>query len=174
MAGKLSPLKFALNFEIRGVDMYLRLASKTENPLGKKLFYSLAEEEIDHARKVDEIYNSLNQKSGYKSIARGRVVPSIESIMKGFFLKSRSRDIDKGKENISGYKVALELERKSCDIYKKFSENAGSDAEKKFFRYLLSEEKTHLEAVENVYAYLTRTGDWLEEDESRTWNWMNI
>ena len=172
--GMVSPLKFALNLETKSVDMYLRLAAKTANPLGKKLFYSLAGEEVEHAMKVDEIYNGIMEKGDLRLVANYRLLPSIESVMKGFFLKSSTRNLDKGNENVDGYKIALKLEKQSCEAYKRFADNSMSESEKRFFNGLLEQEKVHLDAVVNVYSYLTHNGDWLQEEESRTWNWMNI
>jgi len=171
---KTSPLKFALDLEIKGVNMYLKLASETPNLLGKKLFYSLAGEEVDHARKVDEVFNGLTPEEGSAELANTASLPSIESEMKDFFFNAGAGEIVKGEEKSSGYKLALDLEKKSCEIYKKFMDNAKTEAEKKFFQGILNEEKAHLEAVINVYSYLTSSGDWLQEEESKVWNWMNI
>ena len=172
--GKVSPLKFALNLEVKSAAMYLRLAAETANPLGKKLFYSLAEEEIQHAMKVDEIYSSVKGSGDFRLLATHRSLPPIKNVMKGFFLKSTTRDLEKGNENISGYKIAIKLENESCEVYQRFADNSPTDHEKRFFNSLLAQERAHLDAVANVYSYLTSTGDWLEEEESKTWNWMNI
>ena len=113
--GKVSPLKFALNLEVKSAAMYLRLAAETANPLGKKLFYSLAEEEIQHAMKVDEIYSSVKGSGDFRLLATHRSLPPIKNVMKGFFLKSTTRDLEKGNENISGYKIAIKLENESVN-----------------------------------------------------------
>ncbi|MCX5781197.1 MAG: ferritin family protein [Elusimicrobia bacterium] len=170
----LNPLEFALSMEVKSVDMYLRLAIETKNPLGKKLFYSLAGEEIEHAKKVDELFNNIDQNNGYKGIAGSRPLPSVESEMKGFFLKSRAKHLEKGNENISGYKIAIKLEKESYSLYAKLYESSQTGSEREFYKNLMKEEKTHLEAVVNVYSYLTRTDDWFQEEESKVWNWMNI
>ncbi len=171
---KTSPLKFALDLEIKGVNMYLKLAEETKNLLGKKLFYSLAGEEVQHADKVDEIYNGLLPEAGSVETAQMALVPSIESEMKEFFFNAGKGEIVRGEENSTGYKLAIDLEKKSCEIYQKFLDEAKTDAEKKFFGEILNQEKAHLEAVINVYSYIKSTGDWLQEEESRVWNWMNI
>lgn len=169
---KTSPLEFALDLELKGVNMYLKLATETSNPLGKKLFYSLAGEEIEHAKKVDEIYHKL---SGYNNLQlTSKNLPSVANELKGFFLKSRSRDLEKGSENVSGYKIAMRMEKESIFVYNRFMETARTDLEKGFYRQIIKEEKVHLEAVLNVYSFLTKTDDWLQEEESKTWNWMNM
>jgi rubrerythrin len=163
-------LSFVLDFEAKGVEAYLKLAAKTENRLGKKLFYSLAAEEIEHARKADEFYGGISAKPGFKPVEAA----PLESIIKGFFEKMEKTDMKKGGENVEGYELAMELERKGYAAYEKLLNDAKTDEEKKFFKWILSEEKEHLSAISNVYSYLTGTGDWLQEDESRVWNWMNL
>jgi len=171
MDKKISALKFVLDFEAKGVAMYLKLAANTGNLLGKKLFYSLAAEEIEHARKADEVYNGFGAKESF-SQQTIEAIP-IEKALKGFFDKIGRTKLKKGVENIGGYELAMEMERKGYEIYDKFLKGAKSAEEKAFFKWILAQESEHLSAIANVYAYLTGTGDWLESDESRTWNWMN-
>ncbi len=68
----------------------------------------------------------------------------------------------------------MEMEKKGIKAYNDFLNQTDNEAEKKFFVRLIEEEKKHLEALENVYSYITATGDWLKDEESKTWNWMNI
>ena len=160
-------LKFVLDFEAKGVATYLKLAAQTDNRLGKKLFYSLASEEIEHARKADEFYGA---KQGFRAVE----VEPIADIMKDFFEKMEKAELKKGAENIEGYELAMELERKGYAAYEKFLKDSKNGDEKNFFKWLLGEEKEHLSAIANVYFYLTGTGDWLQEEESKVWNWMNL
>ena len=172
MVEEKSALKFVLDFEKKGVNMYLELAAKTNNPLGKKLFYSLGSEEIAHARKADEAYSGF---SSYESLAlKTADALSVEQVLKEYFKKMTGTKFKKGGENTEAYELAMDMERKGYETYDSFLKNAKTDQEKAFFKWILHEESEHLAAIANVYAYLTGTGDWLEEDESRTWNWMNL
>ncbi len=49
-----NPLEFSLDFEIKGTNLYLDFAKKTKNLLSKRLFYSLAKQEVEHAQLFDE------------------------------------------------------------------------------------------------------------------------
>jgi rubrerythrin len=170
---KVTPLEFALDFEAKGTSMYLELAKKTINPLGKKLFYSLAMEEVAHAQKIDEISMKLKSQTGASSLG-DPALPGVEEQLKEFFKNASKQELSKGSEDIKGYELAMEMERKGYKTYNDFMVNAKSDTEKQFFQALLGEEKKHLEALSNVYNYLTKTGDWLQEEESKVWNWMNF
>ena len=168
----MNPLKFSLDIEINGARIYLDLAVKTENLLAKKLFYYLAMEEIKHAERFDEIYGEIM--AGEKSGVGIKREPDIEKDLKIFFKESDKASLKAGSENISGYEMAIKLEKKSYIAYEKFRNAAKSGAEKEFFSQLMKEEESHYDALANVYYYLTGNGDWLQEDESRVWNWMNM
>lgn len=169
----LSPLEFALGMETQGVGMYLKLAVRTSNALGKKLFYSLAGEEIDHARKIDTIVSGISSSAGWESV-KERTLPSVSVTLKNFFTKNSHLNLKKDQGNLEGYRIAMEMEKESYAAYENYYRGAKTEAEKGFFRELLAQEKEHLDALTNVYSYLTDTEDWLQENESKVWNWMNL
>ncbi|MBN1823498.1 MAG: ferritin family protein [Endomicrobiales bacterium] len=164
---ELSPLDFVLDFEANGCRMYLKLAARTRNLLGKKLFYSLAAEEIDHARKADETFNAGETQ-------KAPSLPAVEAVLKDFFGKAVRSEFKKSGESTEAYELAMEMERKGYEAYENFLKKAKTEKEKSFFKWILNEEKEHLSAIANVYYYLTGSGDWLQEEESRRWNWMNM
>jgi rubrerythrin len=167
-----NPLKFALELEAMGAQLYLTLAAKTTNRLAKLLFYSLADKEVEHARRFDTIYADLHNKNSDVSLPK-ETEAGVEQELKAFFKKAGETDLKSGKVQIEGYESAMELERKSYDAYKKFGDEAKTEAEKKFFQALMAEENEHYVALSNVYLYLTDNGDWMQEDEGGRWNWMN-
>lgn len=168
-----NPLEFALEFEQKGVALYLRLAAETSNELGKKLFYTLAGDEVQHARKIDSMFGELKKKNGAAGLDTV-TLPGVTELIKTFFAAADTAYLKKNVGNIEAYEIAMKMEREGYATYQEFSAMATSSQEKEFFNYLLSQEKEHIDAIANVYAYLTDIGDWLQEDESRTWNWMNI
>ncbi|MGA2090436.1 MAG: ferritin family protein [Endomicrobiales bacterium] len=170
---KKNPLQFALEFEQKGTAMYLVLASQTENPLGKTLFYSLAAEEVEHAHKIDFKSQELAKKSG-TSVLDNTHLPAVAEVIKTFFKNADKKHLRGDVSNVSGYEHAMKMEREGYAAYKEFSINATTAEEKEFFAFLLSQEKQHIDAIANVYAYLTGSGDLLQVDESKTWNWMNL
>lgn len=169
---KINSLEFALDFEIKGTKLYLDLAVKTKNMLGKQLFYSLAGQEIEHAKRIDEIYGELKTNKTTEPVLP-QILPSMEQVLKEFFSKAKNTNLKKDADNIPGYELAMEMEKKGYKAYKDFYNNAENESEKKFFQQLMKEENEHLISLQNVYFYLTKSGDWLQEDESKVWSWMN-
>ncbi|MCX7706341.1 MAG: ferritin family protein [bacterium] len=160
--------EFAISFETKGVNLYLSLAAKTTNPLGKKLFYSLAEQEVQHAALFD---------TGKYQLKKGErvsgLIKDIESTLREFWEHAEKTEIKKDDTHFSGYELAMEMERQSISAYREFLLKSKDENEKEFLNWIIEEEKKHLEALRNVYYYLTETADWLQSEESKVWNWMN-
>ncbi len=129
---------------------------------------------MEHARRFDEIYRSIRDKSGLKEIPFGVTnIAGVETELKEFFEKAKALPLKEDKEDVAPYSLAMEMEEKGHRAYSEFLKKAVNEMERKFFECLIAEELGHLEALRNVYYYLTGTGDWFENDESRIWNWMN-
>ncbi len=159
--------EFAIDFETKGTNLYISLASKTPNILGKHLFYSLAVQEVQHASAIDRMYLL----SSVESIIRN--ASSIEAELKEFWQQVESVKLKNEPGDLSGYSLVMDMEKQSIRAYSEFLERATDEKEKEFLKWLVEEEKSHLEALRNVYYFLTETGDWLQGEESKIWNWMN-
>lgn len=170
---KNNPLQFALEFERLGAQMYLELAAQTDNPLGKKLFYSLATEEVDHARQIDVLSAQLKDQSGM-GVLDTLTLPPVNEVIKTFFTTVEKTSLKGNVSNIAAYEHAMKMEREGYAAYKDFAAHAATSAERTFFERLMQQEQGHIDAIANVTAYLTGSGDWLQSDESHTWNWMNM
>jgi rubrerythrin len=165
-------LSFVLDFEAKSAGLYLKLARETKNALGKKLFYSLAVEEVMHAQKADDIFQELEGKGTEKE--DGQKLPPLEKVMKDFFEGAAIKDRERGRQDLAGYELAMKMEREGDKTYAAFRDRVTDPREKEFFVRMVGEEKGHLDALANVYSYLTDTENWLREEESKVWNWMNI
>ncbi len=162
------PLEFTLDFEKKGAVLYMDLARQTRNPFGKELFYLLAGEEVQHAMKADALYSKI------KPAEHETDLPYVEEELKAFFAEVKPGKLDPSVDNVKAYEAAMKMEREGYKAYEGFRDNAATPEEKEFFKMMLGEEKKHLDAIANVYYYLTNAGDWLQEEESKVWNWMNI
>ena len=157
-------IEFAKEFEKNGANLYIELGMKAENLITKRLFYSLAKQEIEH---LETIENYVLEKN-YEKFEQ----QNIEEEMKGFFNSLKEKQ--KTENQIDGYKIALEVEKNGYSHYEKFYKEAKDEKERKLFKFLMEQEKTHIDAIVNIYSYLTETGDWFEKEESKIWNWMNM
>jgi rubrerythrin len=165
-------LKTALDFEEKGRNFYSKTAETVSDPLSKELFKTLAEDEIKHAEKIRAIYQGLSQEQPLPE-ADVSHQHQLEAKVRKFFEAHRS-EITKETSNIEGYEFAMEMEKTGVEMYRKFADQTDHAGEKAFYQMLIKEEMEHLEALRNVHFFLTDAEDWLAQDESQHWNWMNL
>jgi len=168
-------LKVALNFENEGLLFYTKAASESSNVLSRRLFRTLAGQEIDHAKKIEEIYGLVE---GGKELPPPEKLKKIgahvdvEKDIEEFFGTTDRESLRKDIGNVEAMEVALEIEKKSFNLYSERLKDTTNASEKEFLKALRDEEKKHIDALDNVYYYLTDPEMWFASDESRVWNWM--
>ncbi|HTY08499.1 MAG TPA: ferritin family protein [Candidatus Edwardsbacteria bacterium] len=166
-------LAAALKLEHKGSAFYLKMSQKTGNLLAKQLYDQLALQEIEHIGRINEVFAAVSQGQPWP-VPQKKKIGFLESEVKRIFTKLNRAGVRETVDNVSGLKVAMDMEWYSYKMYEKLSREAVEGPEKEFFRLLMQEEAKHYEALSNVYAYLGSDGDWLERSESQTWNWMNL
>jgi rubrerythrin len=164
-------LKRALEFERQGSEFYIKLGIETRQVLAKRLFYDLAKQEIDHIVKIEEIFDAVRRNVVWPEIP-AMDLDAIEEGTKRVFERLDKLAREEELDNLKGYRLAMEFEKKGYEMYRELSAQAEQEEEKKFFEALVGEEKKHLEALDNVHRFLTDTEDWLTLEEGKVWNWM--
>jgi rubrerythrin len=164
-------LEASVGLEQKGYDHYTKALTDAKNPLTKKLFATLAEQELEHIRRIKELFEEGAEKASGDTIPAEALEMVVKEVFDEFSKDDRSAwDVDVS----SAYEHAMHLERESIDIYSSFAAESADAPERRFFKELEQEEVKHLTALQNVYHYLTHTADWFESTESETWNWMNM
>ncbi|WP_027340704.1 ferritin family protein [Halonatronum saccharophilum] len=168
MAIKSESLDLAIKMEKESYHYYNNHIDGAENPLSKKVLESLASQELTHIDKVKKI-------AGDKPIEDNDCNPQkIENKVKEVFEEFSDKEREDWKEsNTNIYKHAMELEQDTYEIYERLAKQAKNEKERDFFHALMQEEKWHYQSLENVYNYFESPGDWLAENESEVWPWMN-
>ncbi len=157
-------LEKAINFEKEGRNFYLKASANTKNPMAKKAFASIAEDENKHIERIQDIYKSLQGGGGLPA-------PS-ETGPQKFDLKTIFGDLRPEGENIAhtpsdleAFMFASELEVKGSAMYEGFAAEAGEAALKAFFTALAEEEKVHREIFDNAHHYLSDPEAWFALQE---------
>lgn len=163
-------LKSALELETKGFEYYRDIAEKAENPLTAEAFKSLADQELVHMEYIQKVYDSGRLEDVVLQVTE----LGMETMIRGMFGRFSSQDRKTwAMDNTEAYEYAKELERGAIALYKNLACESENPQGKAFFEALMNAEVSHLNALDNVSFYLTRTGDWFAEDEDHVWNWMN-
>ena len=129
-------LKIGLENEVNGNKFYSKIAEEAKNEFTKNTFKSLAEDEIRHIKAIEDFMNSIKESSNFDA-ATALEKPNVESTMQ-FFGQSiedfKQRADEVGEIDIGPYHMALDMEQRAFELYKKQMEKATDEKIKIFFQ----------------------------------------
>ena len=116
----------------------------------------LAEDEKKH----ENIFRALENKNA-PIYVDSEVIESAKEIFKSFDPDAFSFTEDQ----IPAYEHALEIEKKSIDMYKQQLPSVVFEAEKKALTQILTEERRHYAVLEEILKLVSRPHRWVENAE---------
>jgi rubrerythrin len=154
----MNALDYAIDMERDGEKYYTEQAQLNKNNAVKEVCLILAKEERIHA----QILKNKADKRAYE-------LPSSDSYEK---IKSLFKDMENFKSEINEtptqlefYKVALEKEKQSIDLYTDFLEKTTDPEEQKLFEYLIEQEKSHFALFDELVTMVRHSEEWVESAE---------
>jgi len=144
----LKVLKEAIRVESDGYNFYMVAAEKTEDPKGKKVLSSLAQDELDHGSMLKGLYQAIKDKSSYKLEPKRlrKNKPKSRSKSPIFSVKFK-RKVKEGHFALCALRIAQLLEKNSIDFYSKNARKSEHPELKSLFNFLVEWEKDHLKAL---------------------------
>lgn len=158
-------LEKALQMEIDGREFYLKASEKSKTPLARSIFAKLAEEEIGHQKTIQEIYDAIKS---------GEEWPDVKIILTHHtenIFSAALKDPHQGKaasDDLEAVSIALKMEEKSYQLYKKRADTAEFPAEMEFYKALAFEEQKHIASLEDTEEYLTDPEGWFMKKQHIT------
>jgi len=154
----MNALGYAINMEIEGNKYYLNQAEISNNKGLHKIFLMLAQDEKNH----EMILRNKMIEMPYKLI-----LSSTRSEAENVFydignFKSDIRDIPR---QLELYRMALDKEKQSIDLYTDMLSKASEAAERELIEYLIKQEEQHYEILDNLVMSLSRPEEWVESAE---------
>jgi rubrerythrin len=153
----LKVLKEAIQVESDGYNFYMVAAEKTEDPKGKRVWSSLAQDELDHGSMLKGLYQSIKDKSGYKLERKRRRYAPYGAYQRKKKPKSRSKSpifsvefkkkIKEGHFALCALRIAQLLEKNSISFYGKNAKKSKHPELKSLFNFLVEWEKDHLKTL---------------------------
>ena len=169
MTSLLEILQQALQLESDTEVFYEEAAECAGNVLAEKTFRALAEQERQHATYFKTYYERMSETSQW---------PPMDSVvMSGMSTSETARDIhqrvtaelgascDVNEDLEQLYDRAMELERRSIELYQKQAKEAEDADRRKFFAWLTDQERGHLQILARTHEFLHDPASWYTEDE---------
>jgi rubrerythrin len=162
----LKMLSTALEMEEKGTAFYKKAALECRNELGKKMFESLAADEIVHIERIKEIFSSLESTQkmdskweGFKS--RGQ---NMEAFFRDFTARNKT-NVKADSSDVKALDVGIDLEQKAIRHYEGALPGATDGLERRFVEKMIAEERKHFKLLSDAKFYLTDPDGYFTETE---------
>jgi rubrerythrin len=130
---------------------YQQAAEKTMNPIGRRVFLSVMEDE----KRLLEDFRGIPKErhTGVRGTASTKII-------KGFLEKIKTTTDD-----VEALKIAMEMEKESIGLYEKLSRKVRSPKEKALFQSLLNKEQQRYAEFSDTCLFLSDSCSWFMWDE---------
>lgn len=165
MEGKLKALEVALRNERQEYEFYMKQAARTTNPLGKNMFELIAADEMEHCKRIGELYEVWK--------ASARWPETVPLSVKGEKIGQHLRDaIANLKDALSidaddreALAVAIEFEANGAVHYARLRDEVDDPKEKAFFNLLADMEHEHFVALKELLEFFEDPASWFQKRE---------
>jgi rubrerythrin len=109
----MNAIEIAIKMETDAVNFYKEAAEKTKYSVGKKMFLTIAEDEIRHLEMLSKLFKGLN-------ITMKDVNPmkNIKTIFEEMKHKMMER-VEATTDELEVFKIAMQMEKEGIEFYKK-------------------------------------------------------
>jgi len=158
-------LQLAVRMEIEGKEFYQKASQKSSNRLTEELFQYLANEEDNHRKKFEQIFETFKREQNWPDTeppsGKGKKLKSLFAEAS----KALGDKIKVAESELEAIKIAMNMEVKSYDLYHSRSEESTDPAERRFYEALAGEERGHQLALSDAYEYLSDPAGWFTKTE---------
>lgn len=163
--GRVNALEVALNNELKERQFYLKHAKRTKHPFGQLMFQKIADEELEHYERLQEIHKKWVKGERWPETLPLEVRGSnVKNILNGII-----RKIDETREgddnDLKAVRIAIDFEAKGSRYYAELSAMVDHPKEKQFFTLLSTIEHEHYLSLKDTEEYLTDPASWYRKME---------
>ncbi len=157
-------IQAAIEYETSVRDVYGSALDEAKDPVGRRVFKVLADEEQGHLNYLEHKLDELKKTGTVTPETLETCIPSPEAIRRGVGqLEERISDEDHGRE-IEMLKKARDVEEKTSNFYRKMVAEL-PDEGRRFFKRFVEIEEGHLAIVQAELDYVSGSGHWFDYRE---------
>jgi len=157
-------LQTALQMEEKGYGFYEEAAKNASSEEVKKLFSKLRDEEIVHAERIKKIFAQIQSQGTWSEDVSSFMKPD-KALDRIFKELKKGGKVEKTASELQAIDVASGLEEKSIAFYEEHLRKAESALEKRFLEAMVSEERSHFQALRTMKLFLEDPSAFYEELE---------
>ncbi len=168
MKSKVKAIEIALKNEMRERDFYLQQSEKSGDPLGRKMFATMAAEEEEHARYLKELHQKLQSSGTWPE----EISAVINETNVGKVLDELTDKINPSNtataDDKEAIKIAIDFENEAYEFYLDLIKQADHPNEKQLFEILADLELSHMNSLKETLLYFESPADWFAVQEKST------
>jgi rubrerythrin len=165
---RLNALEVALNNEMREREFYLKNAKRTKNPLGKKMFQQIGDDELEHYERLKQLHQKWAKQEQWPETVPLKVKDTIVKDILLKFVKKVDETAKGTSDDLEAVRTALDFEAKGAKFYAELRDSVSDSKEKKFFDLLARMENEHYLSLKETEEYFIDPASWYQKVEHHT------
>jgi rubrerythrin len=162
---RLNALEVALNNEMREREFYLRNAERTRNPLGKRMFQQIGDEELEHYERLKELHRRWENHQKWPETVPLRVQDTVVKDILLDLVNKVDQEPEKDDDDLMAIRTAIDFEAKGAKFYAQLRDAVSNEKERQFFDLLSRIENEHYISLKDTEEYLTDPVSWYRKVE---------
>jgi rubrerythrin len=167
---RLSALEVALNNEMREREFYLKNANRTKNPLGKKMFQQIGDDELEHYERLKQLHQKWAKQEKWPETVPLKVKDTIVKDILLEFVKKVDETTKGDTNDLEAVRTALDFEAKGAKFYAEIRDSVTNPKEKEFFDLLSKMENEHYLSLKDTEEYFIDPASWYRKAEHHTFD----
>jgi len=167
---RLSALEVALNNEMREREFYLKNAKRTKNPLGKKMFQQIGDDELEHYERLKQLHQKWSKQEKWPETVPLKVKDTIVKDILLEFVKKVDETTKGDTNDLEAVRTALDFEAKGAKFYAEIRDGVTNPKEKEFFDLLSKMENEHYLSLKDTEEYFIDPASWYRKAEHHTFD----
>jgi len=165
---RLNALEVALNNETRERKFYLKHAKRTKNPLGKRMFQQIGDDELEHYQRLKQLHQKWAKQEKWPETVPLKVKDTIVRDVLLEFVKKVDETAKADSDDLEAIRAALDFEAKGAKFYAELRDNVSDAKEKQFFDLLSKMENEHYISLKDTEEYFIDPASWYRKAEHHT------
>ena len=117
---RLSALEVALNNEMREREFYLKNANRTKNPLGKKMFQQIGDDELEHYERLKQLHQKWSKQEKWPETVPLKVKDTVVKDILLEFVKKVDETTKGDANDLEAVRTAIDFEAREQSSMQKF------------------------------------------------------
>jgi len=165
---RLNALEVALNNEMREREFYLKNAKRTKNPLGKKMFQQIGDDELEHYDRLKQLHQKWAKQEKWPETVPLKVRDTIVKDILLDFVKKVDVTAKGDSDDLEAVRTAIDFEAKGAKYYADLRDSVSNPKEKEFFDLLSKMENEHYISLKDTEEYFIDPASWYRKAEHHT------